>query len=92
MRRDYELCEYLLSNNAQATPEQQKIIKRAKEGRGGIWWLSERREMGYPLSEKRKRMNDIENENPENLESEKTRSVRVPATMTVSCGVPFHHG
>ena len=59
MRRDYELCEYLLSNNAHATPEQQNIIKRAKEGRGGIWWLSERREMGYPLSEKRKRVDDI---------------------------------
>ena len=59
MRRDYELCEYLLSNNAQATPEQQSIIKRAKEGRGGIWWLSERREMGYPLSETRKRVHDI---------------------------------
>ena len=59
MRRDYELCEYLLSNNAHATPEQQNIIQTAKEGRGGIWWLSERREMGYPLSEKRKRENDI---------------------------------
>ena len=48
-RRDYELCEYLLSKDAQPTTDQQKIIEMARE----------RRKMKTEKREKRERVNNI---------------------------------